>query len=90
MMSLFRAGDKIAVDHFTYTNFKGLANFLHIQLVPVNADNFGMNPEALLQTCKNTEVKGVYLMPSCSNPTGIFMPLQRRKNLQRLLSSFIY
>ena len=88
MMSLFRAGDKIAVDHFTYTNFKGLANFLHIQLVPVNTDNFGMNPEALLQTCKNTEVKGVYLMPSCSNPTGIFMPLQRREKLAEIVEQF--
>ena len=90
MMSLFRAGDKIAVDEFTYTNFKGLANFLHIQLVPVDADNFGMKPEALLQTCKNAEIKGIYLMPSCSNPTGIFMPLSVGKSLQRLFGSFIY
>ena len=88
MMSLFRAGDKIAVDEFTYTNFKGLANFLHIQLVPVDADNFGMKPEALLQTCKNAEIKGIYLMPSCSNPTGIFMPLQRREKLAAIVWQF--
>ena len=30
LISMFNAGDKIAVDSFTYTNFKGLANFLHI------------------------------------------------------------
>src|SRR5699024_10573726 len=36
LIALFHAGDKIAVDHFTYTNFKWLANFLHIQLISID------------------------------------------------------
>ncbi len=88
LTSLFRAGDKIAVDHFTYTNFKGLANFLHIQLVAVPADACGMLPGELLHLCKNTEVKGIYLMPTCSNPTSIFMPQARRLELAEIIRSF--
>lgn len=88
LTSLFRAGDKIAVDHFTYTNFKGLANFLHIQLVAVPADAYGMLPGELLNLCKNTEVKGIYLMPTCSNPTSIFMPQARRLELAEIIRNF--
>ncbi|RAZ94378.1 hypothetical protein DK853_35475, partial [Klebsiella oxytoca] len=60
-----------------------LAHFLHIQLIAVSADESGMSPDALAQVCKNTEVKGIYLMPTCSNPTGIFMPPPAGLNSQK-------
>lgn len=88
LISLFKAGDKIAVDSFTYTNFKGLANFLHIQLIAVEADACGMSPDSLLHICKNTEIKGIYLMPTCSNPTSIFMPADRRYELAEIMRRF--
>lgn len=88
LISLFKAGDKIAVDSFTYTNFKGLANFLHIQLIAVPGDEHGMSPEGLLTLCRNTEIKGVYLMPTCSNPTSIFMPRSRRLELAEIIRKF--
>lgn len=88
LISLFRAGDKIAVDAFTYTNFKGLANFLQIQLIAVEMDAQGMCPDALRQVCKNMDIKGIYLMPTCSNPTSIFMPASRRQELASLARSF--
>ena len=88
LIALFGAGDKIAVDEYTYTNFKGLANFLHIQLVAVETDAFGMRPDALLQACKQTGVRGLYLMPTCANPTGIFLPEQRRRQLAGLARRF--
>jgi DNA-binding transcriptional MocR family regulator len=88
LISLFKAGDKIAVDAFTYTNFKGLANFLQIQLISVEADEFGMIPHSLLQTCRNTDIKGIYLMPTCSNPTSIFMPVSRRQEIADIVCQF--
>lgn len=88
LISLFRAGDKIAVDTFTYTNFKGLANFLQIQLIAVDTDESGMSPGCLAQLCKNTEIKGIYLMPTCSNPTSIFMPAQRRQEIAKVAGRF--
>lgn len=88
LISLFRAGDKIAVDEFTYTNFRGLANFLHIQLIAVWADAYGMSPAALMQTCRNADIRGLYLMPTCSNPTAVFMPPSRRQELAELARRF--
>lgn len=88
LISLFKAGDKIAVDAFTYTNFKGLANFLHIQLISIETDEYGMSPNFLLQACRNTEIKGLYLMPTCSNPTSIFIPATRRQEIADIARRF--
>lgn len=88
LISLFKAGDKIAVDAFTYTNFKGLANFLQIQLMAVDGDESGMSPQSLWQLCKNTEIKGIYLMPTCSNPTAVFMPVSRRQEIAEIAERF--
>lgn len=88
LISLFKAGDKIAVDSFTYTNFKGLANFLHIRLIAIEGDEAGMSPGSLLQACRNTEIKGLYLMPTCSNPTSIFMPAARRQEIADIARRF--
>lgn len=85
LISLFKAGDKIAVDEFTYTNFKSLANLLQIQLIAVEGDDCGMLPNALNSLCKNTGLRGIYLMPACSNPTGTFMPQSRRAELAEII-----
>lgn len=85
LISLFQSGDKIAVDRFTYTNFRTLANFLHIQLIAVDADDCGMSPAALSAVCRHTKINGIYLMPTCSNPTGIFMPQSRREELAEII-----
>lgn len=45
LISLFQPGDKIAVDSYTYPNFIGLENLLHIQLIPVRLDDWSR------QTC---------------------------------------
>ena len=36
LMALFRAGDKIAVDQYTYSHFKTLAIQLSLQLIPIS------------------------------------------------------
>lgn len=81
LLSLFQAGDKIAVDEFTYHHFKMLANYLRISLIPVGCDNAGMLPKKLQTICISNHIKGIYLMPSCSNPTTIQIPLSRRREL---------
>ncbi len=88
LISLFQSGDKIAVDYFTYTNFKGLANLLHIQLVAVGTDRFGMRPEALAAVCRQSNIQGIYLMPTCCNPTGTFMPMSRRRDLADVIQRY--
>lgn len=85
LISLFRSGDKIAVDMHTYPNFIELANMLNIQLIPIEGDLFGMNPEELDAQCKLNNIHGIYLIPSCNNPTAILMNMGRRKELAKVI-----
>lgn len=87
MLSMFRAGDKIATDTYTYSNFITLAKQLNIQLIPIETDGQGMLPDALEKQNKLHDIKGIYLMPSCTNPTGITMPAERRKAVSQIISS---
>lgn len=88
LLSLFRAGDKIATDIYTYSNFITLAKQLGIQLIPVEADGQGMLPEALEKQRKLYDIKGIYLMPSCTNPTGVTMPAERRKAISQIITNY--
>lgn len=81
LLALFEPGSRIAVDEYTYSNFIELARSLRIKLIPIPGDDFGMLPEELDNGCRNIELQGVFLMPSCCNPTAIFIPNARRKAL---------
>ena len=85
LTALFDAGDRIAVDGYTYANFIGLAKQLNIRLIPIEGDVDGMLPDALARQRQQINIKGVYLMPSCANPTGIVMPEERRRKIAAVL-----
>ncbi len=81
LASLFAPGDRLAVEHFSYPVLRQLARRLRLTLVPVRMDEGGMLPDALEAACRNGGISGVYLMPSCHNPTLAQMPLYRRHDL---------
>lgn len=88
LMSLFNPGDKIAVDRYTYPNFIELANMLNISLVPIESDIFGMSADVLEMVCRTNEIQGIYLVPSCSNPTSITMSIERRQQIAKVINSY--
>ena len=51
LCALFRAGDRIAVDAYTFANFIELAKMMGIELVPVAGDADGMRDAALDALC---------------------------------------
>ncbi len=85
LVSLFKPGDKIVTDLYTHPNFKNLASLLNIQLVPVASDEYGMVPESLDAVCKTNGIKGIYLMPSYSNPTNTTMHAERRADIAKII-----
>ncbi|MEH7118131.1 PLP-dependent aminotransferase family protein [Neobacillus vireti] len=86
LMALFHPGDKIAVDIYTYPNFIELAKILNIQLVPIEGDELGMKPEKLDAVCRTNSLQGIYLSPSCNNPTAITMDMNRRKEIAEVIN----
>lgn len=81
LLALFEPGKRIAVDTFTYSNFIEIAKMFRIKLIPIPGDEHGMLPVELDHQCRQLDIHGVFLMPSCSNPTTVMISNQRKKEL---------
>ncbi len=88
LTALFEPGDYIATDYLTYSNFIELAKMLHLQLLPVFMDEDGIIPSELIDLCNKFAIKGIYLMPSCSNPTAIEMTNRRKKEISDIIEEY--
>ena len=88
MLSLFRIGDKLAVDEYTYSNLIGTARLSHIRLVPVRGDCCGMFAENLEELCRKEDIRGIFLMPNCANPTTFSIPEKRKDELAQIIEQY--
>lgn len=88
LLSLFKLGDILAVDQFTYANLIGTAKLAHVRLLPVKGDYSGMLPEALDECCRKNRVAGIFLMPNYANPTGITLGEGRKKALAEVIKKY--
>ncbi len=84
LQALFRPGDAVAVDEFTYPSILNSAPHLGLRLVPVRSVRSRdgalgtMDPEALADAARQLDVKGVFLMPNMQNPTTHTMSFTER------------
>lgn len=85
LLSLFRVGDVIAVDVFTYANLIGTAKLAHVRLLPVAGDQDGMLPGALDECCRKNRISGIFLMPNYATPTGITLSEERKIALAEVI-----
>lgn len=85
LLSLFRVGDSVAADEFTYANFISLARLAHLKIVPVPSDDAGMIPSALDEAAEKGRLRGVFLMPHCANPTARTLSESRKGELSRVI-----
>ncbi|MFK0692119.1 PLP-dependent aminotransferase family protein [Mesorhizobium sp. IMUNJ 23033] len=83
-----KPGDSILVDAFTYSGFKAIAAASHFNLVPVEMDEEGMDPEALKQACRTSGARVLYCMPTLQSPTARTMNLGRRRRIAQLAEEF--
>lgn len=81
LASLFNPGDRIAVEQLSYPLLKQLCQRLRLQLTPIHMDKNGILPQALETACRTKPVRGLYLMPSCHNPTLTMIPEYRRQQI---------
>lgn len=88
LASLCKPGDRIGVDDHTYPGLKTVAAMLSIQLVPIKSKNLEMSPTALEYACKNENIKGIYLIPDCHNPTASFMSIENRKVIAAMAKKY--
>lgn len=85
LVALFEPGNRIATDTYTYANFIELAKMLRIKLVPIPGDQFGMLPQELDNHCCQMDIHGIFLMPSCCNPTTVMISDARKRELAAVI-----
>lgn len=77
--------DLLLVSDPTYIGITGLAQILGIRVVPVTADDRGLDPdavdEAIAAASGDGNVRAVYDIPDFNNPLGTSLPLDRRHRL---------
>lgn len=87
LQALFRPGDAVAVDAFTYPSLLNSAPHLGLKLVPLpmlrspEGRFLSMDPDALAAAARTEGVRGVFLMPNMHNPTAHTMSLAEREAL---------
>jgi 2-aminoadipate transaminase len=82
-------GDKVAVSYPTFVGALSVFNLVEADMIPIPLDEQGMDVDALEQKLieyknKGEPIKIVYTVPTFQNPTGVTMPLHRRKRLVEL------
>ncbi|MBM7615856.1 aminotransferase-like domain-containing protein [Alkaliphilus hydrothermalis] len=88
LMTDFNNGDKIAVDELTYTGIRNSAIQLGIDLIPIEGDDDGMLPLTLEKAIIKYNIKGIYVIPDCHNPTTNIMSMNRRNGLAHLIQKY--
>ena len=85
LLALLDPGDRIGVDTYTYANFIELARLHHLQLVAIGSDEEGMRTDLLERQHRLNALKGVFLMPSCCNPTTRMISERRKQALAQVI-----
>lgn len=80
------AGDTVLADSITYQGINALCRSLGLNLVGVEGDERGMNPQALGEAIATYAPRVLFLVPSIHNPTAITLDAQRRADLLEVLA----
>ena len=78
-------GERVGVEHLTYTVVKGIAERLGIHLVPLEMDDQGICIDALRKTHEKTPLKSIYFQTYLQNPLGINMSNTRQMEFAAFL-----
>lgn len=88
MRTLLESGDMLATEDPSFLANLPLFASLGIRLIEIPQDNEGIIPEELERILISRKIKLLYLNPSYQNPTGLTMPLSRRKEIIEICSKY--
>lgn len=81
-------GDTVVVEAPSYLGAIQVFRSYQARFVAVPSDEGGIITEDLEKALREHQPKLIYLTPTFSNPTGITMPLQRRREVAALLERY--
>lgn len=87
-------GDPLLVHDPFYPGVEVVVTPHKAELIPIPQDEYGVVPEILRETLKNRELSGkkmpkiMYINATGTNPTGVVIPLERRKEIYRIACEY--
>ena len=78
LATLSQHGERIFAEGLNYPAIKPVARHLGLTLVPLEADEGGLVPEALERAARAGEARILYIVPTLHNPTTSTLSLARR------------
>ncbi|BAA79080.2 alanine glyoxylate transaminase [Aeropyrum pernix K1] len=92
-LSTLSPGDVVIMEEPGYLAAINVFKALGARIVPVPVDDKGLNTGVLAETLDRLDAEGVkpklvYTNPTCNNPNGTTMPLDRRRELLQLASNY--
>jgi len=92
-MTLVNPGDGIVVESPTYLAALNVFRYHGAEFIPVSIDENGMRTDLLEDSIKKAKQRGInvkmiYTVATCHNPTGVIMSDDRRKELLEVASKY--
>lgn len=86
--TICEVGDEVYMDAYTFTSGISAVRNCGAAAIGIAMDDDGMIPEVLETAAKSGKGKYIYLIPNFQNPTGITMPLERRKAIYEIACKY--
>lgn len=87
-ITVLEPGDEVYMDDYTFTSAINSVRNMGGKALGIRTDEYGMIPEELEKAAQSGKGKYIYLIPNFQNPTGITMPLERRKAIYDIASTY--
>jgi DNA-binding transcriptional MocR family regulator len=82
---LAQRGDTVLAEAITYSGLKSMAAIKGLHVQPLEMDDEGVTPDALVREAARTGARVVYLQPTVHNPTARTMSSRRRNDIVRVI-----
>jgi len=86
--ALINPGDRIIVENPSFLGNLQCMKLYEAELVPVDSDENGLDPDHLETLIRETKPKMIYTIPTFQNPTGRTLSLERRKQVAYLAGKY--
>lgn len=81
-------GDVILTENPTFLGATQAMRLHELQVVPVESDDEGLRMDALEEAIIKHHPRMLYTIPTFQNPTGVTLPLERRKKIAQLAEKY--
>jgi DNA-binding transcriptional MocR family regulator len=88
VQALLSEGDMLVTENPTYLGMIDIVRTRRVQIHGISMDEDGIRLDMLENFILDNHPKLIYVMPTFHNPTGIVMPLHRRRQLLNLANDY--